>query len=147
MSHPELEFFNSIRGKLRIGLDLPAEPVPGLPLCRRAAPNARMIYLLLEPGIYDGEADEPRPLTQEELDSVAFRGLSIRLQGKGGVTVLHDAPNGSYFTVGELLRAVEETERQSRPKSEWDGGIDVDHVFFDGISPCPGDVWDICWGS
>lgn len=146
-SHPELEFFNSLTGKLEIELDVPAEPVADL-LNLRASPDSRVVRLELRAEVYDPDTEEVRPLTPAELGAVAFRGSSIRLRGEDGEgAVSHDAPNGSYFTVEELLRAVEETERQTRAQSEWLGGVDVHHVFFEGIEPGGDDEWEICWGS
>lgn len=146
MSHPELTFFNSLSGRLKIELDVPAEPVGNLQNLR-ASPAARITRLELQAEVYEPDTEEFRPLTPEEYDAVAFRGGSIRLRSEDGEPVLHRAPNGSYFTVRDLLRAVEETERQTRGQSEWLGGIDVHHIFFEGIEPTDGDVWEIYWGS
>lgn len=146
-SHPELKFFNSLSGKLEIQLDAPAKPIGKLQNLQ-AAPEARVIRLSLQAEVFVPETKEFRPLTSAELNGVAFRGGSIRLRGEGAhETVLHTAANGSYFTVAELLRAVEETERQSRAQAEWFGGVDVHHVFFEGIEPGEDNVWEICWGS
>ncbi|QEL19410.1 hypothetical protein [Limnoglobus roseus] len=146
MPHPELEFFNSLTGKLEIELDTPAEPVANL-LNLQASPDARIVRLELKAEVFDRETDESRPLTPAELDGVAFRGSSILLQSEDGEPVSHAAPNGSHFTVRELLRAVEETERQTRGGSEWLGGVDVHHVYFEGIHSDDGDVWEVDWGS
>lgn len=148
-SHPELEFFNTIGGKLEIELDVPAEPVGEL-LNVRATPEAKVVRMELQAEIFNPDDETFRPLTPEELDGVAFRGGSITLRSEDGEPVTHAAPNGTFFTVRELLRAVEETERQTRAQTEWLGGIDVHHVFFEGIHPSEeGDdgVWDIYWGS
>ncbi|MGA9520488.1 MAG: hypothetical protein WBV82_03435 [Myxococcaceae bacterium] len=71
----------------------------------------------------------------------------IRLRGEAGDPVEHRAPNGKHFTVRELVKAVEETERQSRSRSNWLGGIDVHHVYFEGIHPENDGTWSIAWGS
>lgn len=145
-SHPELEFFNSLSGKLEIELDVPAEHVGNL-LNLRASPDARVVRVALRAEVFNHDTEEFRPLTPQELDAVAFRGRSIRLRSEDGEAVSHAAPNGSYFTVRELLRAVEETERRTRGQSEWIGGVDVHHVFFEGIHLGEDGVWDIYWGS
>ena len=144
--HPELQFFNSLSGTLVIQLDVPAEPIGRL-LNLRASPDARLIRLELRAEVFNRDTKEFRPLTPQELDGIAFRGTCIRLQSEDGEPVSHDAPNGAFFSVRELLSAVEETERQSRDQSEWLGGVDVHHVFFEGIHSDEGDVWEIDWGS
>lgn len=148
MSRPELEFFNSLTGTLDVELDVPAEPVAGL-LNLQAAPDARIVRVELRAEVFNPETETSRPLTADELDAVAFRDGSIRLRSEDGEVVAHAAPNGSFFTVRELLRAVEETERQTRAQSEWLGGVDVHHVFFEGIHPDEEEdgVWEINWGS
>jgi hypothetical protein len=146
MSHPELGFFNSLCGKLEIELDVPAQPIGNLQNLR-AAPAARVVRLALRAQVFNRDTKAFRALTPQELDAVAFRGSFIRLRSEGGDVVRHDAPNGSLFTVRELLQAVEETERRTRSRSEWLGGVDVHHVFFEGIEPGEDGVWEICWGS
>lgn len=148
MDHPELDFFNSLSGKLNIQLDQPATPVGGL-LNLQASPDAQIVRLELKVQVFEPDTETFREVTAEELDSVAFQGASIHLQSEDGDVVAHNASNGSYFTVRELLRAVEETERQTRGHSDWLGGIDVHHVFFEGIHPSDeeDDVYEIYWGS
>lgn len=144
--HPELTFFNSLSGRLKIDLDIPAEQVGHLTNLR-ASPTARVVRLTLEAEVFIRDTGEFRPLNPEEWDAVAFRGRSIRLRTDDGEAVLHHAPNGSFFTVRELLQAVEETERRTRDRSEWLGGVDIHHIFFEGIHPGEDGVWQIYWGS
>lgn len=146
MAHPELDFFNSLSGYLAIELDAPARPMAGLENIQ-ASPDARIVRLELQAEYYDRETGEVRPLTPAELERVVFRGRSIQLRSEDGEPVTHHAPNGEHFTVTELLRAVEETERQTRGQSEWFGGVDVHHVYFEGVHPAEDGAWEICWGS
>jgi hypothetical protein len=60
--------------------------------------------------------------------------------------VEHDAPNGKAFTTRDLKAAIEKTEQAGRENAPWLGGVDVHHVFFEGIE-LEDDVWTICWGS
>jgi hypothetical protein len=144
--HPELEFFNGLSGELLIELTAPAENV-GNTANQRAPASARIRSLELQAEVFEEDSHTARPLTARELGSVAFEGASIRLRGEGDRITFHDAPNGRFFTVQELLNAVEESERQSRASSEWLGGVDVHHIFFEGIHPAQDGVWDIYWGS
>jgi hypothetical protein len=130
-------------------LTVAAEPVAGL-LNLRASADAKVTRLLLRAEVFEDETGQFRPLTSQELDAVAFRGKTIKLRSecsKNGTFVSHDASNGEYFTVRQLIKAVEKTERQTRRQSEWLGGVDVHHIFFEGIHRAKGDVWEIHWGS
>ncbi len=88
-----------------------------------------------------------RPLTDDEWNRVAFRESTIRFKGAGERVVEHRAPNDRWFTTRELAKAIEETERQTRGYSDWFGGIDVHHVFFQGIELGDDGVWSTSWGS
>ncbi len=143
---PELEFFNSLSGTLVIELTVPAEPGADT-YNLRASPEAQISNLRLHTEVFTPDTDDFRDLTPDELDSVAFRGDQINLCGQSGEVVAHDAANGESFTVRELLHAVEETERRTRDRSEWLGGVDVHHCFFEGLHLADDGVWDIYWGS
>lgn len=145
-NHPELEFFNGLSGELTIDLTIPPQQVGNL-LNLEASADARVTKLKLESKVFNRDTKHFRDLTSQELDSIAFRRAEIRLRGASGEVVTHNAPNGRFFTVQQLLWAVEETERQTRDQTEWLGGVDVHHVFFEGIHPAKDGVWQICWGS
>ena len=144
-ARPELEFFNGLSGRLVIELsEPPLQVAPGL-LNVKAAPTARITGLRLEVAVIEGERD--RDVTQEELASVAFAAPRLALRGDTGEVVAHDAPNGSHFTVLDLIRAIEETERQTRGGSDWLGGVDIQHVYFEGLFEEEDGTWSIGWGS
>lgn len=143
--HPELEFFNNLSGRLEF--ELSEEPKPIAPnLANLAAPpSARLVSLHLSAEVFEDK--EFRELTAEERASLAFPEPRIMLRGTNGASVEHQAPKGAGFSVDELLAAVEETERQTRGGSEWFGGVDVHHAFFEGIYPREDGTWGIAWGS
>jgi hypothetical protein len=147
MASADLEFFNCLSGHLDIELSIPAQQVAPRLLNLQSPPDARIVALKLTAEVYDTAKNEFRALTVDELDSIAFRGSEIRLCGESERVVSHNAPNGAFFTVRELLLAIEETERQTRNESEWLGGVDVHHIFFEGIHEDSDGVWQIRWGS
>ncbi len=135
LNSSNLEFFNSLSGRLRIKLTEPA------------GPGVETMDVQLCAHVFEEEKQDFRDLTKEELDLVVFQGPHIRLRGESGDIVEHKAPNDESFTAEELLAAVEETERRTRGNSEWFGGVDVHHVYFEGIYQDEDGVWGICWGS
>ena len=142
----ELQFFNSIAGKLAIELTEPPQQMRNLANLK-APSTAGIKSLRLLARVVDTQRDQYRSLSFEELSRIAFPKAEIRLRGQSGGPVLHKAPNGRHFTVQDLLVAIEETERRTRGESEWFGGIDVHHIYFEGIRPIADDVWSISWGS
>ena len=150
-SHPELDFFNKISARLEIEMSAPPEFIENT-ADLRATPTSTITSLKLQAVIVDRDSTSPkgiaaRELTAQELHAIAFDGARIELRGEGGVTVSYQAPNGQSFSVQDLLKAVEDTERQSRPNSEWFGGVDVHHIYFEGIHESGAGVWEIQWGS
>lgn len=146
MSHPELEFFNKLSCILEIELSVPTEPIGNLSNVR-ATPESEIKSLMLAATVYNRDLETFRELTVDELQSVAFHKPQIVLRGESGGVTMHEAPNGECFTVQDLLNAVAETERQTRGKSTWFGGVDVHHIFFEGIHEADDGVWEIHWGS
>lgn len=144
---PGLEYFNQISGRLEIELSEPANPITDNLLNEAASPDAEIVSITLNVEWFDQSTKDARPLTEEELGRVAFLGPSITLEGEGGGRVTHEASHGQSFTVRELVKAIEATERHSRPNSEWFEGIDIHHVFFEGLGEAEAGVWTICWGS
>ena len=63
------------------------------------------------------------------------------------IVVEHSAPNGRHFSVRDMIAAAEETDRQARPTSEWFEGIDVHHVYLEGIHLEEDGLWVISYGS
>jgi hypothetical protein len=146
MPHPELEFFNKLSGTLKIELTVPTERISNLSNVR-ATPEAEIKSLRLAAKVFNRDFGTLRELTVDELQSVAFHGSHIALRGESGGVTKHKSPNGECFTVQDLLNAITETERQTRGKSTWFGGIDIHHIFFEGIHQADDGVWEIHWGS
>ena len=129
---------------LRIKLTKPPERISPNLLNQRALPSARIDSLYLEPSVW--ENDDFRPLTEEELDRSVFEREKLQLCGYGD-PVEHLAPDGRRFTVRDMIAAVEETERKTRHQSDWFDGIDVHHVFYEGLREVEPGLWKIDWGS
>lgn len=111
-----------------------------------AEPDAKIKKVRLEAYRYD-EDYERISLTRKELSVPIIRRKRITLIGEAGIPIKHEAPNGEYFTVGNVLKAVEKTERLTRKDAEWFGGIDCHHIYFEGIRPKGRGVYTISWGS
>ncbi len=105
---------------------------------------------------FDKDSDDLVELSEDELDKKCYSQTSIIIcSGSTERTYMND--NG--FTVRELLDYVLEVETIERPKSEWFGGVDVHHVYFEGLylqkDEHEDDIYDIgqtkkfyvSWGS
>jgi hypothetical protein len=140
------EFFNNLSGKLEIELTEPAESYRNMANLA-AKPGAEIVDVKFHPKVFEENEQKFRELTESELQLEIFYGSHIRLRGEGGGVVEHKAPNGRSFTIKEMITAIEQTERRSRGNSEWLGGIDVHHCYFEGIYQDENGDWEISWGS
>jgi hypothetical protein len=153
VSDDALAWFNRLSGRLRIALTEPAAPASARILNLVAPPTARLASVELQMEVYERDRDDLapvdrfRPLTDDEWARVVLRVPFIKLRGESELVVEHAAPDGHAFTTRDLSRAIEEAERQGRGASEWLGGIDVHHTFFEGIRLGSDGVWSIDWGS
>ena len=97
----------------------------------------------LEPTLFvNGEIVD---LTAAQLDRVVFRGSKLALASHG--SRVDHVQADCVFTVRDLVQAIEATELQTRGNSEWFDGIDVHHVFFEGLTRDAGGDWSVYWGS
>lgn len=142
-----LEFFNRLTGRLELELSEPPVQIAPALLNMRAPESARLVKVALELEYFEEGADDPRPLTEEEWALVVLRTPTLVLRGEAEEPVEHRALNGEHFTVRELVDAIIATERATRGMSEWFGGIDVHHVYFEGIDEEDDGSWTISWGS
>lgn len=140
-----LDFFNSLSGKLDIELSEPTEDIAAELANQRATSTAEIANLALVVEVWEGDARFRAP-TAEELQRPALMEPQVTLRGSGDA-VTHRAPNRQWFTVEELLAAVVETERLTRHQKRWFDGIDVHHVYFEGIEFGADGVGEISWGS
>ncbi|HEX2736451.1 MAG TPA: hypothetical protein VHM70_32835 [Polyangiaceae bacterium] len=139
------QFFKSLSGHLEIELTEPAKPVSDKVMNLAAPSTARIKSLRLSVAVQEGKQE--RNLTNAELDRVALRSSHVVLRGESGKQLTYDASNGEYFTVRQLVECVEEAERVLRANTQWMGGIDVDHVYFEGLQLVAPGTYEILWGS
>ena len=104
--------------------------------------------------------DDLVDLTPEELAEPGFVGKTMILEsspyrpgGKdsgddiGETRKTYNNEKG-FFTVKEVVEAVEDFERLDRSKTKWFGGIDCHHGFWQGLVPNEKeDAYWISWGS
>jgi hypothetical protein len=142
-----LAFFNGLSGRLKIELTEPAQQAAPHLLNLVAPKGARIVRVDFELEVF--EDDDARPLTEEEWSRVVVRAPRIKMVNLDTpeTVVETPAPHGGVFTVRDLQHAVARSEHVSREGGDWMGGVDVHHVYFEGIEPEDGGVWAIAWGS
>jgi hypothetical protein len=145
IDYAEMDFFNTIGGTLEVELTQEPESIKNLP-GNKVAGKAEIKSIRLMPEIYVEETDSFRQLTDVELNTVAFNQPSIKLVSASNEFVEHKAPNNKFFTVKDLLKAVELTEVKTRKNTNWFGGVDIHHIYFEGIY-CENGNRLIYWGS
>ena len=136
-------------------------PCNGVLLNRFEQPDSEMKSLHATPPMrYDEEDEDGKvELTPEEQAEPGFVGKTLTLEAvwvdmesrsKKPVAETRKTYNNErgFFTVKDVVEAVEDFERIDRPKSKWHGGIDCHHVRFEGLSgPRESGAYGIYWGS
>ena len=100
------------------------------------------------PGMFTDEGGI-EDLTASEMTSVACNGTtpfgpSISFNGHEAT---YFASNGKWLTVMEFFDAVGKHETATRGSSDWFGGVDTHHVFFEGVGKGRGGRYSLYWGS
>ena len=137
-------------GSLNIEVTEPLQPVaPGL-YNEIAPPTARLESIEFEGNTWDGE--EIHEVTEAQLAETAFNHPEINLvwqpaPGRDYLVCHRDAPNGTHFTLQDIVDTIVGAETLFRPHSEWFGGIDTSHTFFEGFTQHGEHTFSIVWGS
>jgi hypothetical protein len=146
--------FNKLSFTLEVEVSEEA-PRPGM-YNAYAAPGATMMGIgISDPYIYSrDDADEEQEgelgdITSDDLASIALMKPSITFyDDQTNYEATFQAPAGQgYFTVSDLLNTLVAWEQQNRPRTEWFGGMDIHHVFFEGIEPNAQGKFYVAWGS
>lgn len=87
-------------------------------------------------------------LSKNELSKIIINKNMIVLESFK-ISTKFSAPNGTNFTVTDIIKCIEEHETLARINSKFFGGIDVHHVLFEGLELMEGtdDTFHISWGS
>ncbi len=177
VNKPAFAFFKDLTGILKITLTKPAKPISRRIVNLVAPPSAKIKSATLNLEVYMRENEPKpvkvakakkggsrkitwkktpkvpretifRPLTEEELDRVVFKTKKISLSDYGSGVIVHwDTPNQRGFTVRDLAKVIAETEVLTRGSAQWLGGVDVHHIFFEGMALGKDGVWRVGWGS
>jgi len=146
---PGWDVFNNLSGTIEIELTEDKQSL-GNTWMVRASETAHIKNISWDPQVCQRKNKEWffRPLTDEERSLVAFKEPTIRVYTyENRELVEHRAPNGKFFTVDDMMAMVQRHELQTRGGSEWFGGIDCHHIYFEGLHPKEDGTWEMYWGS
>lgn len=138
---------NECSGLLRIELSVDPIQLSDNIFNVKAEPNAEIKSVIFDLTIFD--KDDYIELTLEEQNLVLFKTSTIKLLSKKGLVQAYTSTH-SEITMSEIKTLIATVEKDFRvdPKSYWYGGIDVHHVFFEGLHyDATKDAWEIHWGS
>lgn len=133
-------------------------PQRGMLLNRFEEPDSRIKKIRIKNVThYDQDADECVILTKAQLkkmpgytaDTMTFKNTWINDETNETTdsTCMTFKKEGG-FSCWEVIKNIKEFEKIDRPKSEWFGGVDCHHVFYEGIYFNPdGKTLGISWGS
>ena len=137
-------------GNLHVEVTEPLLSIAPCLLNEHATPTARLESVTFEGTTWDGE--DIHEVTEEQLAANVFNSPEINLVWSPGpgcdyLVVHRDAPNGTHFTLQDIIDTIVGAETLFRPHSDWFGGIDTSHTFFEGFSRLGDHTFSISWGS
>ena len=129
------EFFNSVSAVLSISLT--KKPIRiGTLMNLRAEEDSKIKeikfdnYEIFENGNFRKlTLEEESMIVFEDAPEISIVGESLFDRDLKKFTVSHKKKNGKW-SVKELVKAVEKTEKKTRQHTEWFGGVDVHHIYF-----------------
>ena len=112
-----------------------------------AEPSARIKSMKLELQMYNRDSEENfRDLTVSELDAIVLDEDNIILYDYLSKEKTKHSFAGP-ITLRDLQTAIELHEEQVRSKTEWFGGVDIHHIFFEGLTLLDDGSYNVSWGS
>ena len=94
-----------------------------------------------EISLYDNDEDTHKPLSDSDFAIIGYNKGIIKIN-----EYTYEKEKG-FFTIGELFDVILDAEKKIRQNSEWFGGIDVHHIFFEGLWKQKNGTFKIGWGS
>ncbi|KAG4065976.1 hypothetical protein HA402_006694 [Bradysia odoriphaga] len=147
MNQPNKEPYNDINFTLSIKLDTPPAPMSPFLLNLQAASDAQLVDIQVDKIYRFDDNDEIIEYTEEEKNTlVVFNEESIVFQGPDNFKKEYKFPT-KRVTMKQFVEAIVDFEKQDRVKSEWFGGIDCHHIFYEGLHPTADGAYIIFWGS
>jgi len=111
-----------------------------------AKPGAQIVSITWDSCHYTWDEDNEciENVSEEELDRIVYDGQQMTFE-TGRYQKTYTNPNG--FTLRHVMDLVLDFERESRSRTQWFGGVDVHHIFFEGITQNDRGNFEIGWGS
>lgn len=140
-----LAWFGLLSGTLHLTLSEAPKPMTPHVLNEIAPPDAAIEAISMTWEVYEDETF--RPLTEEEWSRLVLPEPRIEIVTLSEDRLTFEAPSPEGFSTRTLAEIVEESERQTRVRTEWFGGIDAHHVFFEGLTKAADGAYQSAWGS
>lgn len=93
---------------------------------------------------FDSDNEIFLDVSKEEMETVVYKNTTISIISNN-CTKFFQNENG--FTVEDLFDCVLDVEKIARPRTEWFGGIDAHHVYFEGLQEVSKGCYLVFWGS
>ena len=139
---------NNIHFKLEIEVEA-VGPVNtfGIVVKKIIYPGAYVKNISLSPmKLWNSESNDFYLPDKEFLNSIAYNYNHIVIKSEK-LSKIYVASNNEYFTYQDIYDIVLDFEKKNRINSTWLGGIDIYHVFFEGLHQNKDKTFSIFWGS
>lgn len=145
------DFLNHLSGILNISLTKKPVRIGNL-LNVRAESDAKIKNAKLECKVFCDDSfrnlstEEEKMIVFEDAKEISIIGESVFAEDLEKFTVAHKKKSGKW-SVRDVLKAIEKTEKKTRVHTDWFGGIDVHHIYFEGLRKINDNSFVSSWGS
>lgn len=140
---------NDIGFILSIDLDIPPAPTSAFLMNLQANPTAKLLDIkAYHIARWNNELEEHIEYSEEQLNTlVLYNKKKIEfIDSLSNTRKTYKFPT-DRVTIRQLVDAIVDFEKISRPKYKWSGGIDCHHIFYEGIHLTEDGAYSIYWGS
>ena len=146
--------FDALSWSIHIETSLPELRVEGSLNCFQH-PEATVVGIEASPPVIYPDSDDHEHLltynyevSEDYLEQTGFNGNAICLKSPSDGSYHVYGSSSHSFSCKELIDVIVDFEQKERPKTNWLGGMDVHHVWFEGLCRVSNScAFFISWGS
>lgn len=101
--------------------------------------------------LFNKKAKDFEEIPKKRFNEIGYDNKTIKfrfsVRGYGLYIKEYKMKYKNYFTVKEILDNILDFELYCRQLYKWKDGIDIGHIWFEGLNHVEDNIFDIIWGS
>lgn len=92
----------------------------------------------------EGDKNPFSDVSDDKFDKVIYKETQITIESNNVTETFY---NSNGFTSRNLFDHIMSVETEARPNTDWFGGIDAHHIYFEGLHKTDNRCYSVYWGS